>query len=86
MKTQNTQILNYLREGYAITPMEALNQFGCFRLGARIYDLKRQGHPIQSVRVTSNGKTFSQYFLPENLWRPKSLLAHLDKLCDGILK
>lgn len=37
--TQSNQILEYMRQGNSITPLEALNLFGCMRLGARIYDL-----------------------------------------------
>lgn len=46
METQNAQILFYLKQGKAISPLEALNMFGCFRLAGRIYDLRDQGWPI----------------------------------------
>jgi hypothetical protein len=49
--SQSAQILAHLREGNAITPLEALNRFGCFRLGARIWDLKREGHEIHTEMV-----------------------------------
>lgn len=39
--SQNTQILKALKKGARITPMDALKRFGCFRLGARIADLKK---------------------------------------------
>jgi hypothetical protein len=61
METQNTLIRNYLENGNSITPLDALNLFGCFRLSARIYDLKRQGMVIQRNMITSNGKTFASY-------------------------
>lgn len=41
-KSQKQLILDYLLEGNEITPMDALNKFGCFRLGARIADLKKR--------------------------------------------
>lgn len=41
--TQTDRILRHLREHGSITPLEALREFGCMRLGARIYDLKRAG-------------------------------------------
>jgi len=44
--TQTTQILSYLKAGKRLTPNDALREFGCFRLGARIYDLKQAGHSI----------------------------------------
>lgn len=41
--TQNEAILNYLKNGGELTPMDALKMFGCFRLGSRINDLRNQG-------------------------------------------
>jgi hypothetical protein len=51
MKTQNDQVLDYLRKWKSITPMEALSALGVMRLGARIYDLRRAGHAIASERM-----------------------------------
>jgi hypothetical protein len=45
--SQEKQILSALKRGKKVTPISALNQFGCFRLAARIYDLRSQGHPIE---------------------------------------
>ena len=58
---QEAQILNYMKKGNSITPLEALNKFNCFRLGARIYDLKLKGHEIRSKIIERNGKRFSSY-------------------------
>ena len=44
--TQSEKVLRHLRDYGSITPMEALNDYGIMRLGARIYDLKREGHVI----------------------------------------
>lgn len=49
-ETQEKRIRKALEAGDAITPMDALNRFGCFRLGARIYDLRQQGLPIETTR------------------------------------
>ena len=38
--TQNQLILEHLKEHKTINPIQALELFGCFRLGARIYNLK----------------------------------------------
>jgi len=60
--SQCAAILAYLRQGYAITPIEALEMFGCFRLGARIWDLKRRGEDIVSERyTTASGKRVARY-------------------------
>ena len=52
MKTQSKMILSHLEEGKAIDPHRALMLWGCMRLGARIYDLKKQGHRIVSKMAT----------------------------------
>lgn len=50
--------------GKAITPIEALDLFGCFRLGARIADIKAKGYLVYSEFVTGeNGKKFKKYYL-----------------------
>ena len=61
--TQSEAILDYLKQGNVITPLEALNKFGCFRLGARIWDLKRAGYDIREKDVTQNGKRFASYYI-----------------------
>lgn len=63
-KTQADLILNALQQGEAITPLESLQRFGCLRLGARIWDLKKKGHNIKTKIVkTATGKHVAQYFL-----------------------
>lgn len=44
--TQCGMILRYLKDCGAITPVDAMREFGCFRLGARVHDLKRRGYNI----------------------------------------
>ena len=46
-KTQNEQILKYLQtHKHGITPLKALDKFGCLRLSGRIWDLRNMGYPI----------------------------------------
>jgi len=40
--SQNERIKQHLEMGRSITPLAALRLYGCLRLGARIYDLKRK--------------------------------------------
>ena len=61
--TQNQQIKSYLEKGKSITPIQALNKFGCFRLAARISDLRNDGLNIVTKIVTKDGKTFASYKL-----------------------
>jgi len=65
MKTdsQNALIKGWLLNGYSITTLEALNMFGCFRLSARIANLKDQGMPVVSEMVLVNDKRVARYYL-----------------------
>lgn len=62
--SQGDQILNYLRSGKTLTAIEALQRFGCLRLAARLNDLRKEGHSIESPRVQlPNGKRVAKYRL-----------------------
>jgi len=62
-ETQNAMVLAHLRTA-PITPMEALRNFGCFRLAARVYDLRQYGHEILTLRVVNNhGNAYAEYHL-----------------------
>ena len=61
IESQSKMILAHLKKGHAITPIEALNLYGCFRLSARIKDLRDDGVPITMERVSRNGKSFASY-------------------------
>lgn len=62
--SQEAQIEQYLRAGNSITPLEALNKFGCFRLGARIKELRDAGLDIRTEMVrTLSGKRVAEYSL-----------------------
>ncbi len=60
---QRQSILNHMQTRGPITPIEALQEYGCFRLGARIWDLKQDGWPISAKMITMKGKHFAQYRL-----------------------
>jgi len=62
--SQTKLIYEYLkRTEDGITPLDALEKFGCFRLSARIADLRDEGHNIVTLRETKNGKTYARYKL-----------------------
>lgn len=64
--TQNEQILAILQSGRSLTPLEALDEVGSFRLGARVWDLKQAGYDIQSEFIElPNGKRVARYWLPQ---------------------
>ena len=61
---QTDEILKYLQQGYSLTPLEALQKFGCMRLGARVWDLHKQGHEIWKEIVKDRGKHYARYYIP----------------------
>lgn len=64
IQSQAKRILEYLKAGNGITPIDALDLFGCFRLGARIADLKKMGYDIVTERVkVEGGKYVARYHL-----------------------
>ena len=59
-------VLTALQRGETITALDALNRWGCFRLAARIYDLKQDGVRIDDIDVTTkSGKTVKGYRIAE---------------------
>lgn len=62
--TQTQWILNALRWG-PVTPLDALEGCGCFRLAARVAELRQQGHNIitEQVKDEALGKTWAKYHL-----------------------
>jgi hypothetical protein len=61
--SQNARILGYLAHGHTLTALEALEWFGCFRLAARVKQLRDRGHDIACEMVTREEKTFARYSL-----------------------
>jgi hypothetical protein len=61
--TQKKAVLSHMQTRGSITPMEALRLYGCFRLGARIWDLEREGYIIDHKMERSAGKRFAVYSL-----------------------
>ena len=67
--TQNDKILFHLKKKKKINPIEALNDYGCFRLSARILDLRKEGHNIKTNFVTNKktNKTYAEYIYKEGV-------------------
>lgn len=63
LDSQNALIKGWLLNGNSITPMEALNMFGCFRLSARIANLREDGMQVVTDMVTINDKRVARYYL-----------------------
>ncbi len=68
-QSQTSRILAWMLAGNRITPLEALNRFGCFRLPARIADIKAAGHDVRSRFVsTKTEKKVKQYWIQTTLF------------------
>ena len=63
---QSQWILNQLKQA-PLTPMEALAGCGCFRLAARIKELRQQGNDIKTkTLILPSGKIVAQYILEQS--------------------
>lgn len=61
-QSQTDQIVDYMLAGNTITALIALNLFQCFRLAARIADIKRRGYDVVTMMETNeNGKRYAVY-------------------------
>ena len=64
MTTQTQQILSWLKQHRGLTPLDALRLFKCFRLAARVGELRKQGHDIKRQLITTaDGKRIARYHL-----------------------
>ncbi len=62
--SHNDKIRSYLESGKSITPIEALDMFGCLSLAQRIMNLRDQGMNIKTDMVTTaTGKRIGKYSL-----------------------
>lgn len=68
--TQCERILRHMQDYGSITQAEAISEYGCYRLGARIYDLKKAGYKIKRQIETGENRyhekvTFARYCLED---------------------
>ena len=63
MTSQADHIALFLESGHELTAIDALEMFGCFRLAARIKDLRQRGIQIETLDREANGKRFAAYRL-----------------------
>ena len=66
--SQKSQMLSskeWLEGGHTITPLDALEMFGCFRLSAQIFNLKKLGLHIEcrTDKDPRTGKRYGTYWL-----------------------
>jgi hypothetical protein len=60
-KSQSFRIHKFMLNGNVLTPLQALKRFGCFRLAARIHELRSMGINITKKNVVRNNKQVAQY-------------------------
>ncbi len=69
--SQKDEILSYLHQidpatgrRRGISPLEAIGLFRCYRLAARIQELRKGGnHIITEVKRDTTGKSYARYYL-----------------------
>lgn len=67
--TQKQFILQHLQQYGSIEPLTALREYGCYRLGAVIFNLRAEGYNIVTERVEAKSKItgrpvqFAKYIL-----------------------
>lgn len=60
--TQTDRVLEFMRQHGSISQQEAINAFSCYRLAAKIFDLRKDGYTIKTEKVPfSNGYTSGFY-------------------------
>jgi hypothetical protein len=75
--SQYQQIRGDLLAGLSITPLEALNRYGCFRLAAVVYKLRKEGHKIITEDVTSTTPEGTKHFARYRLANPQVVQPEL---------
>ena len=69
--TQSMKVLKYMMDFGSITPLDALRDLAVMRLGARIWDLEKQGFEILHERETAKNRygentTYCRYRLKKD--------------------
>lgn len=61
-KTQKERVLEFMEEGNSITPIEALERFGCFRLAHIIWEIRKDRHVYtRMITHPKYGTKFAEY-------------------------
>jgi len=74
--TQKQRLLQYLQENETINPLEAWAELGIYRLGARIFDLKKDGWTIVAGETPVKNRFGEDCYVAE--YSLKSMPAFLE--------
>lgn len=71
MRRQGARVMTYMEQFGGITSLEAFQDLGITRLAAVIFDLKKNGVPIKTDRVSSTNRygeqvSFARYSIITN--------------------
>lgn len=61
--SQTKQLKKWLKSGRSISPLQALNQLGIYRLASRCHDLRNEGMDIETKMIYQYPVKFAQYKL-----------------------
>lgn len=64
---QTEDVLRYIQQNGSINPAQAFYELGVYRLGARIFDLRAEGHNIETEIRRKEGKRWAVYKLKKPL-------------------
>ncbi len=64
LQPQTRKILGHLLKRGSISPMEALVGYGCFRLAAQVFKLRKAGYDVRTNLKEDNvGHQYARYIL-----------------------
>lgn len=59
MTSQNAELIDMMKHGW-VSPAAAITEIGCYRLSARIWEIKRMGYIIES-RIVKQKNRYGRY-------------------------
>jgi hypothetical protein len=62
-RTQRDRLREWLKSGHPVTPLNALQMWGCMRLGARVLELRREGLDVKTTMVQDGRTRYARYHL-----------------------
>lgn len=62
-KSKCQRVKDHLLDGYKITGLDAMRDFGLYRLSATIHELRKDGFDIRTNMIEKNGVRFAEYEL-----------------------
>lgn len=79
---QTQIVLESMLNGFSITAKDAMDKFQIYRLGARIWDIKRLGYKVESEWIkTPGGARVKRYYM---ILQPKQTQLKFDRMADRI--